>query len=140
MSRVAVALLVLLLGCTYFEPAPPRDTPRGDVWIDVTNRSSRPVDLGLSGQGDGGFSSLVSRVSGCDAVRFGGPMEERWEILVGGEVVVRSDDLPADVSAGDADIVIPIEIGADGEVTPWRGEPLGPAARGVGVPGCTPDS
>ena len=137
-AGVAIALATVLCACGLFAPQRP-PPPSGELWIDVTNRSSEPATVGWRGQSGGGGSSAEGMVHACEAMRMGGSREARWEILVDGRVVVRSDDLAADVASGNADIVIPIEIGVDGEVTPWEGEPLGPAGRGVAVAGCTPE-
>ena len=137
-AGTAVVLVGVLCGCGLFAPERP-SAPGGDIWIDVTNRSSDSVRVGWRGQSGGSESAAEGEVGACEAIRMSGSKEARWEILVDGVVIVRSDDLPRDVAAGDADLVVTVEIGPDGEVTPWEGEPLGPQGRGVGVAGCAPE-
>ncbi len=134
-AAAAVGLSMLLIGCQYFVTQPPQQPARlpGDLWIDVTNRSARDVEIGTEGQSGGSASGSGGVVGGCQALRMGGGMEQTWRILVDGEVVLDSAELPAGVpGAGRVDVVLPIEIRPDGEVIVGEPRPAPDAASGDG--------
>ena len=140
-SAAAIALAGALCGCGLFAPQqvqPPQ--PQGNVWIDIPNRSDRSLHIDMEGQSENGGSAWATIVEGCEAFRTGGTMERRWRLLVDGEVVLDTEDLPGGVpGGGERDVLVTLNVAPDGDVSvtgPVLGGGMPPQGDPQRVPGC----
>ena len=131
MRALPATVVLLLAGCAVFGPQPQPEQQRGTLWIDITNRSPETLDVATEGRGQNGGSAWATVVEGCQAFRTGGTLEQSWEILVGGEVVLASAEIPGGVpGGGHMDVLVRVDIAEDGSVTvgtpvPGGGPPPG---------------